>query len=87
MYKEFRDTTLNGAVEQLYQDMASRHRVRAPQIQVIKTGQVAAKMRHLDSVAQFVSEDTFPLSRKMARASSKAHRTTFKAGRPNVALY
>lgn len=28
MYKEFRDTTLNGAVEQLYNDMASRHRVR-----------------------------------------------------------
>ena len=26
MYKEYRDTTLNGAVEQLYQEMASRHR-------------------------------------------------------------
>lgn len=28
MYKEFRDTTLNGAIDQLYTDMASRHRVR-----------------------------------------------------------
>ncbi|CAK9141143.1 unnamed protein product [Ilex paraguariensis] len=27
MYKEYRDTTLNGAVEQMYTEMASRHRV------------------------------------------------------------
>ena len=37
MYKEYRDTTLNGGVEQLYQEMGSRHRVRFPCIQIIKT--------------------------------------------------
>jgi large subunit ribosomal protein L18Ae len=42
MYKEYRDTTLNGAVAQLYQEMASRHRVRYPCIQIIKTATVPA---------------------------------------------
>ena len=87
MYKEFRDVTLNGAVEQLYSDMASRHRVRVPSIQIIKTAQVGAKFRHLDSVRQFVENDTFPLTRKMSRASSKSYRTIYKASRPNVAMY
>ena len=32
--QEYRDTTLNGAVGQMYQEMASRHRVRYPCIQV-----------------------------------------------------
>lgn len=34
MYKEYRETTLNGAVAAMYLEMASRHRVRAPQVQV-----------------------------------------------------
>nr|GEY38947.1 ribosomal protein L18a [Tanacetum cinerariifolium] len=34
MYKEYRDTTLNGSIEQMYTEMASRHRVRHPCIQV-----------------------------------------------------
>jgi large subunit ribosomal protein L18Ae len=34
MYKEYRDVTLNGAVEQMYSEMASRHRVRFSCIQV-----------------------------------------------------
>lgn len=43
MYKEYRDTTLNGAVSQLYQEMASRHRVRFSCLQIIKTATVPAK--------------------------------------------
>ncbi|XP_016707150.1 60S ribosomal protein L18a-like [Gossypium hirsutum] len=44
MYKEYRDTTLNGAVEQKYTKMASRHRVRFPCIQIIKTATIPAKL-------------------------------------------
>ncbi|KAK5812533.1 hypothetical protein PVK06_027968 [Gossypium arboreum] len=44
MYKEYRDTTLNGAVEQKYTKMASRHRVRFPCIQIIKTATMPAKL-------------------------------------------
>ncbi|KAK5825947.1 hypothetical protein PVK06_020837 [Gossypium arboreum] len=37
MYMEYRDTILNGVVEQKYTEMASRHRVWFPCIQIIKT--------------------------------------------------
>lgn len=37
-YKEYRDTTLNGAIGQMYSEMASRHRVRYPCIQVSGAG-------------------------------------------------
>ena len=37
MYKEFRDTTLIGAVNNLYADMAGRHRARDRSIQIIRT--------------------------------------------------
>jgi len=87
MYKEFRDTTLNGAVEQLYNDMASRHRVRASQLQIIKTAQVPAANRHMENVKRFVETTAFPQIRKMSRPSSKTYKTVFKARRPNIALY
>jgi len=87
LYKEYRDTTLNGAVDQLYSDMASRHRVRAPGVQIIKTAQVPASNRHMDNVKKFVEEVSFPQTRVMSRPSSKVFKTTFKARRPNVAMY
>jgi hypothetical protein len=42
MYKEYRDTTLNGAVDQMYSEMASRHRVRFPCIQVRPRGSASS---------------------------------------------
>merc|ERR1712118_315538 len=36
-YKEYRDLTLNGAVEKLYLEMASRHKTKSDSIQLIKT--------------------------------------------------
>ena len=37
MYREYRDTTLAGAVEQMYQDMAGRHRARFHAIHIVDT--------------------------------------------------
>ena len=37
MYKEFRDVKLTGAVQQLYSEMASKHRARNRSIQIIRT--------------------------------------------------
>ena len=37
MYKEFRDTTLNGAVSQLHQEMAGNHRASPDTISIIRT--------------------------------------------------
>ena len=37
MYKEYRDTSLIGAVQQCYSEMAGTHRARDRSIQIIKT--------------------------------------------------
>ena len=42
-YKEYRETTMNAAVDALYEEMASRHRVRASCLQIIKIAEVEAK--------------------------------------------
>ncbi|KAJ9523027.1 hypothetical protein QJQ45_023805 [Haematococcus lacustris] len=88
MYKEFRDVTLNGAVGQLYQEMASRHRVRFPCIQIIKTATVPAAACKRANTQQFLnSKISFPLTRKVVRASRPELKTLYKASRPTVAMY
>ncbi|CAG9464132.1 unnamed protein product [Pedinophyceae sp. YPF-701] len=87
MYKEFRNTTLNGAVEQLYMEMASRHRVRASALHIIRTAVVPARCKHAPHIKQILENDSFPVTRKVTRPSSKVHKTVFKTNRPNVALY
>lgn len=88
MYKEYRDTTLNGAVAQMYDEMASRHRVRAPEIHIIKTSTVAPSECKRENVMQFLdSKIKFPITHKLARPSSRSFKTTFKANRPTVAMF
>ncbi|KAH7547729.1 hypothetical protein JRO89_XS14G0007900 [Xanthoceras sorbifolium] len=85
MYKEYRDTTLNGAVEQMYVEMASRHRVRFPCIQIIKTATVAAKDCKRESTKQFHnSKIKFPLVLKKVRPPTRKLKTTYKAKKPNL---
>ena len=40
MYKEYRDTTLCGAVSQMYMEMAGRHSAAKESIQIIRTSVV-----------------------------------------------
>lgn len=85
MYKEFRDTTLNGAVEQMYTEMASRHRVRAPCIQIIKTATVPDELCKRENTKQFHAKDIkFPLVFKKIRPPSRKLKTTYKASKPNL---
>merc|ERR1719472_253123 len=42
MYREFRDIKLTGAVTQLYDEMAGRHRCRPRSIQIIRTATLGA---------------------------------------------
>ncbi|XWS75711.1 hypothetical protein CRYUN_Cryun01aG0115500 [Craigia yunnanensis] len=85
MYKEYRDTTLNGAVEQMYNEMASRHRVRFPCIQIIKTATIPAKLCKRDITKQFHnSKIKFPLVFKKVRPPTRKLKTTYKASRPNL---
>ncbi|KAL9437951.1 hypothetical protein AB3S75_023756 [Citrus x aurantiifolia] len=85
MYKEYRDTTLNGAVEQMYTEMASRHRVRSPCIQIIRTATIPAKLCKRESTKQFHnSKIKFPLVFKKVRPPTRKLKTTYKASRPNL---
>ncbi|XP_010538246.1 PREDICTED: 60S ribosomal protein L18a-like [Tarenaya hassleriana] len=85
MYKEYRDITLNGAVEQMYTEMASRHRVRFPCIQIIKTATVPAKLCKRESTKQFHnSKIKFPLVFRKVRPPTRKLKTTYKASKPNL---
>jgi len=85
MYKEYRDTTLNGAVEAMYNEMASRHRVRSPCIQIIKTATIPAKLCKRESTKQFHnSKIKFPLVYKKVRPPTRKLKTTYKAKKPNL---
>lgn len=88
MYKEYRDTTLNGSIEQMYTEMASRHRVRHHCIQVIKTATIPAKLCKRESTKQFHnSKIKFPLVFKKVRPPTRKLKTTYKASRPNLFVW
>lgn len=88
MYKEYRDTTLNGAVAAMYDELGGRHRVRAPCIQIIKTATVPAKACKRANTQQFLnSKIRFPLTHKLVRPPSRVLKTTYKASRPCVAMF
>ncbi len=83
MYKEYRDVTMCKAVEQMYAELAGRHRARPRSIQIMRTAEIAAKDCKKPSPMQFHnSKIQFPLARRIPRPSVKKHRTFSKASRP-----
>merc|ERR1719329_1493850 len=85
MYKEYRDTTLNGAVSQLYLEMSGRHSARPESIQIIRTSVVADSNVRRAHVAQYAKKSIrFPVTDCRKRAPTKALKTNFKAERPTL---
>jgi large subunit ribosomal protein L18Ae len=96
MYKEFRDVTLNDAVQMLYMDMAGRHRARFSSIQIRDTKIVPAGVRAIkrsgdangcssENVKQFLkSSIKFPLPHRVPRATSRANNSVYKAAAPTT---
>ena len=85
-YKEYREVSMNKAVDALYEEMASRHRVRAPCLQIIKIAQVADDDVKRDNTIQFLGRKepvSFPVVNKVLRPDAKSQKTTFKYSRPN----
>jgi large subunit ribosomal protein L18Ae len=74
MYREYRDVSLTGAIDTMYQDMAGRHRTRAGAIQVIGTATVK------DSECR----REFPLPHRIMRAANKGVKATYLASRPQT---
>merc|ERR1712238_549305 len=82
MYKEYRDVTINGAVSQMYSEMAGRHRAAPGTIQIINTSTLKAAECKRDHVTEMHNSTLkFPVIRKMPMAVKKL-RTPFKASRP-----
>lgn len=85
MYKEFRDTTLCGAVEQMYADMNGRHRARASSVHIIKTAIVKAEDTKRPNIKQMHNTGIkFPLAHVRPRASHKRYQRTFVTKRPTT---
>jgi len=85
MHKEFRDLTRTGAVEQMYNEMASRHKARFTNIQVIEVNQLKASQTRRANTKQFHdSKIKFPLPHRLQRPQLKKYRATFAARRPHT---
>ncbi|EUD67710.1 50S ribosomal protein L18Ae [Plasmodium inui San Antonio 1] len=56
MYKEFRDTTKEGAIAQLYSEMAGRHRARASSISVIRISEISPKLVRRPHIKQLLKK-------------------------------
>merc|ERR1739848_541451 len=84
MYREYRDTTLPGAVTQMYRDMGGRHRARPGSIQVIKTARVSSSAcRRPQNKAMHNSTISFPLPRRVASKKAQNVRR-FATKRPTT---
>eukprot|EP01083_Nonionella_stella_P076802 209455_1 len=69
MYREYRDLKLTGAVSQLYNEMAGRHRTRPRSIQIIRTATVEAKDLKRPNGMQFAKKNVkFPLPHRVSSA-------------------
>jgi len=85
MYKEFRDTTLTGAVKKMYAELAARHRARHSSIHIIRTAVVKAADVKRANTQQFIGGNLkFRLLHRVPRSSDKAHKSIFKAQAPST---
>eukprot|EP00541_Cyclophora_tenuis_P012430 CAMPEP_0116549522 /NCGR_PEP_ID=MMETSP0397-20121206/4925_1 /TAXON_ID=216820 /ORGANISM="Cyclophora tenuis, Strain ECT3854" /LENGTH=185 /DNA_ID=CAMNT_0004074265 /DNA_START=26 /DNA_END=583 /DNA_ORIENTATION=- len=89
MYREFRDVKLTGAVSQLYDEMAGRHRTRPRSIQIIRTAEIddPALLRRPNGM-QFAKDDVkFPLPHRVdsgKRYQKALSSRTFTTVRPTT---
>lgn len=85
MYKEYRDTTINGAIGQMINEMAGRHRAQAGSIQIIKTCTITdpEKIRRSHVLQMLDPKLKFPVVRRMPLVK-KSMKKTFRATRPST---
>ena len=88
MYREFRDVKLTGAVSQLYDEMAGRHRTRPRSIQIIRTATVkAADLKRPNGMQYAAANVKFPLVHRVAsgkRGQKALSSKTFSTVRPTT---
>ncbi|KAJ6234290.1 60S ribosomal protein L18A [Anaeramoeba flamelloides] len=84
MYKEYRDVTLTGAIQQMYNEMAGNHKARFQSIQIIKTKVLEDKECKRPQTLQFHDPNLkFPLIHR-ATKKNKERRPTFTKKKPFI---
>jgi len=85
MYKEYRALTLTDAVDQMYSEMASRHRARYASIQIIRNAIIpAAELRRNINMQFAKSGVRFPLAHRIPRDSHRKFKKVFTRNRPTT---
>mmetsp|Transcript_12923 Transcript_12923/g.39767 ORF Transcript_12923/g.39767 Transcript_12923/m.39767 type:complete len:185 (+) Transcript_12923:82-636(+) len=87
MYKEYRDCTMSGAVEQFYMEMSGRHRARWSAITILKVQRIpSSECKRSRTLQMHNDKIRFPLPHKVPIASHKQFKSTFKAKKPNTVI-
>jgi len=85
MYKEYRATTLNGAMSQMYIEMSGRHSGRPETIQIIRTSIVKSTDLRRPATQQVADISArFPKTDNRKRAPVRSLKTIYKASRPTL---
>ncbi len=72
MYKEYRDVSLVGSVNQMYTEMASRHKARFSSIHILKTAVIPDDKVRRTNTLQFIgAELKFPIIRNVKKVDKK----------------
>merc|ERR1712196_17085 len=80
MYKEYSACTQNEAVQQMYQEMAGRHRARFRGIHIIKVAEITADKCLRPQTKQYLKANiAFPLPHRITRANDKGFNKGMKA--------
>jgi large subunit ribosomal protein L18Ae len=85
IYKEFRDTTTEGAVLQLYQEMAGTHNVTSDAISIIRIAEIENNDVVHPNIKQFTQEGLkYPLPKQLIRPTNPSQKKVFSKRRPTV---
>ncbi|ABW97909.1 rpl18A (nucleomorph) [Hemiselmis andersenii] len=87
MYKEYRDVLVCGAVEQMYMEMAGRHRAKWSSIIILRIEQLSTKECIRQEIKQFHKNSLkFPISHFIFQPPWDTSLFPFKSYRPQTCL-
>lgn len=88
VFKEYRDTTINGAINQMYDEMGGNHHVSSERIDIISVKELKREELRERKPRCLTWEETekiqYPVWKRTARPTHKKYTSTFKTRRPCV---
>ena len=87
MYKEYRDVLVSGAVEQMYMEMAGRHRAKWSSIIILRIEQLSTKECIRPEIKQFHKKNLkFPITQFVYKNPWDKNLIPFKATKPQTSF-